>query len=54
VHYANAAQREAGIRSALPRAAVIAALKHNAGLAAGREQTLVAAIVGQRSNVLVR
>ena len=49
VDHADAAQREAGIRSTLPCAAAIAALEHNAGLAAGREQPLMAAVIGSRT-----
>src|SRR5580700_2732815 len=54
VHHTDVAQWEAGIRSTLPCAAAIAALKDHTGLAAGRKQPLVAAVVGDGSDVLVR
>jgi len=53
VNYADAAQREAGIGSTLPGAATIDAFEDDAGLAAGREQTLVAVVVSNRGDVLV-
>ena len=53
VHHADAAQWEAGIRSTLPRAAAVAALEYDAGLAAGREQPFMAAVIGHGRDVLV-
>jgi hypothetical protein len=53
VHHADAAERETGIGSTLPGVATVGALEYNAGLAAGSEQTFVAAIVGDRRDVLV-
>src|SRR5580700_2913013 len=54
VHHADMAQWEAGIRSTLPCDAAIAALKDHTGLAAGRKQPFMAAVVGHESDVLVR
>jgi hypothetical protein len=42
------AQREARIRSTLPGAAAVVAFEYDAGLAAGREQPFMAAVIGSR------
>src|SRR5215813_5049653 len=53
-HYADAAQWISRIRSTMPHAPAVAALKDYAGRRAGREKPLAGRIVGDGADVFVR
>src|SRR6185369_2784423 len=53
-NYADAAQRVSRIRAAMPAAAAVPALEDHSGSVAGGQQTLLARVIGDRADVLVR